>query len=292
MAGPRDHVEPNCGEVAPDDAVGRMSAGSTLNRLLAPLGFALQRRSGPARATAERALVRLPGLGLVQPRTVIDVGAAFGDWSSFAAGVFPDARFLLVEPLAEFAPFLETRARELPNAVFIGEAAGEVSGTAPLHVHRDLVGTSLRSESGLSADDRQVPVTTIDDLVARVGAEGPLVLKLDVQGAELDVLAGAGASLGQTALVQLETLLLPFYEGAPGLADIVAFMRNAGFVVYDAVDLGYRPFDGALAQLDLLFVPESSGLREHREYATAAQRRLADDTLRELYDRRLGTLSR
>lgn len=148
-----------------------MSVGRTVNRLLAPLGVALQRRSGPGRASAERALARLPGLGLVEPRTAIDVGAAFGDWSSFAAGVFPHARFLLVEPLAEFAPFLAARARELPNASFIPEAASRAAGKATLHVHADLVGTSLRSERGTEADDREVSVTTIDDIVSREGAE-------------------------------------------------------------------------------------------------------------------------
>lgn len=268
-----------------------MSAGRALNRLLAPTGFALHRRGGSARATADDALARLPALGLA-PRTVIDVGAAYGDWSALAGRLFPEARMLLVEPLSEFAPFLEARAHELRDATVIAAAAGREPGGAPLHVHGDLVGTSLRDEPGTGAADREVTVVTIDALVEEHAAEGPFVVKLDVQGAELDVLAGATATLESTELVQLEALLFPFYDGAPELADVVAFMRSAGFVVYDAVDLGYRPLDGALAQVDLLFVPESSVLRERREFATAEQRDAGDAALRALYERRRRELGR
>jgi len=262
-----------------------MSAGRILNRLLAPTGFALQRRDGGGRATAEDALERLRGRGLA-PRTVIDVGAAFGDWAELAGRLFPEARVLLVEPLSEFAPFLEMRMRHLADATVIAAAAGRERGLARLHVHDDLVGTSLRTEPGLGTADREVTVLTIDTLVDEHSAEGPFVVKLDVQGAELDVLGGASSTLSNTVLVQLETLFFPFYDGAPELADVVAYMRSAGFVVYDVVDLGYRPLDGALAQADLLFVPESSVLREHREYATTEQRRAGNDALRALYERR------
>jgi FkbM family methyltransferase len=268
-----------------------VSAGGALNRLLAPTGFALQRRGGAGRASVERALERLPELGL-SPRTLIDIGAAYGEWSSLAGRVFPDARVLLVEPLAEFAPFLDATARALSDATVIAAAAGREAGSAALHVHGDLVGTSLRSEPGLDTVDRQVTVMTIDALVREHDVKGPFVLKLDVQGAELDVLAGAPATLADTELVQLETLLFPFYEGAPEVAEVVAFMRDAGFVVYDVVDLGYRPLDAALAQADLLFVPETSVLRHRREYATAEQRRSADGALRAVYERRLRELKR
>ena len=262
-----------------------MSAGGAVNRLLAPLGLTLRRTPGPGRATAEGALARLAELG-VRPGTVIDVGAAYGDWSELAARVFPNAAQLLVEPLAEFAPFLEERRRRLPRTTVIAAAAGRASGAATLHVHADLVGTSLRIEPELSATDREVQVITIDELVAQENAAGPFVVKLDVQGGELDVLAGAAATLARTEVVQLETLLFPFYEDAPGFADVVSFMRSAGFVVYDVADLGYRPLDGALSQLDLFFVPQTSALRQHAEFATAEQRQASDDALRALFDRR------
>jgi len=268
-----------------------VSAGRVINRLLAPVGFSLQRRGVAPRASGERAIARLPALGLA-PRTVIDVGAAYGDWSAAAAPLFPGARFVLVEPLAEFEPFVERRARELPGATVIAAAVGRQAGHARLHVHADLVGTSLRPEPGIAETEREVEVRTIDQIVDSEGAEGPFIVKLDVQGAELDALAGAAGTLAQTELLQLEALLYPFYEGGPELADVVAFIREAGFVVYDIVDLGYRPLDGALAQVDLLLVPESSPLRRERAYASAEQRRASDAALRELFETRRSELER
>jgi FkbM family methyltransferase len=268
-----------------------VSAGRAVNRVLSPLGLSLQRRGGLPRASAERALRRLPGLG-VQPRIVVDVGAAYGDWSALAGRVFPEARFLLVEPLSEFAPFLEARARDLRSATVVAAAAGRTAGTTTLHVHEDLVGTSLRSEPGLEGTDRTVQMLTIDELVSDERADGPFAVKLDVQGAELDVLAGAAATLAETELVQLEALFFPFYDDAPEFADVVAFMRGAGFVVYDIVDPGYRPLDGALAQADVLFVPDGSPLRRHHEYASQEQRHDRDASLRALFDQRRGELER
>jgi FkbM family methyltransferase len=268
-----------------------VSVGRAVNRALSPLGLSVQRRGGVPRASVERALGRLPALG-VQPRTVIDVGAAYGDWSALAGRTFPEARFLLVEPLSEFAPFLEARAHDLGRATVVAAAAGSAAGTTTLHVHDDLVGTSVRSEPGLQGTDRPVRMLTIDELVTVENADGPFVVKLDVQGAELDVLAGATSTLAETEVVQLETLLFPFYDGAPVLGDVVGFMRDAGFVVYDIVDLGYRPLDGALAQADVLFVPEAHATRGHREYATREQRRDRDAALRALFERRRDELPR
>ena len=268
-----------------------MSLGRTVNRLLSPLGLALSRRAdAPRRATAEAALQALSRLGGVEPQTVIDVGAAYGDWSANASRHFPSARFLLVEPLTEFSELLERRARELSDAVLVGAVAGDTTGSATLHVHADLVGTSLHDEPGLSSEERVVEMTTVDQVVVDHDARGPFVMKLDVQGAELEVLRGAISTLAQTQLVQLESSLFPFYEGSSDVVGVLTHMRSAGFVLYDIVDLSYRPLDGALAQVDLFFVPESSPLREHHEYATSTQRRSADESLRSLYERRAGEI--
>ena len=215
------------------------------------------------------------------PRTCIDVGAAFGNFTLECADVFPEADFLLVEPLQEYRPFLESVSARLPRARYATAAAAAHDGDVTLNVHSDLVGSSLMRETEGPITDgspRVVPAKTLDGLCQGQDLRGPYLLKIDVQGAELGVLKGAGAVLQDAEYVLLEVSLFRFFIDGPEIADVIAFMRSRGFVAYDVFDLMYRPLDGALSQLDLAFVKESGIFRQQHVYATPAQR-CAQDAL-------------
>lgn len=232
-------------------------------KLAAAAGFDLVRRD-------EGGLRRLAAAG-VRPRSVLDVGAALGDWSRACAQLFPEARYLLVEPLAEFRPSL--------NALGFGEvveaAVAAEAGERTMHVHEDLVGSSLlREQEGAHVDGapRMVTVTTVDELVRERGLEPPFLLKVDVQGAERDVVAGAAATLPLAAAVLAEVSFFDFYEGGTAFAELVETMAEASFVIYDIGNLARRPLDGALSQADVLFVPADSPVRREHVYAAPHQR--------------------
>jgi hypothetical protein len=118
---------------------------------------------------------------------------------------------------------------------------------------------------------REVPMVTIDDLCAQRNLRGPYLLKVDVQGAELRVLSGARRVLEQTEAVILETALLGALLDGPEAWDVMDWMKQAGFVIYDLYEFQYRPLDGALCQIDVVFVKENGKFRERHEWATAEQ---------------------
>lgn len=232
-------------------------------RLAAAAGYDLVPRD-------DGGLRRLAAAG-VRPLSVLDVGAALGDWTRACVEVFPEARYVLAEPLAEFRPSLD--------AVGFGEvveaAVAAESGERTMYVHPDLVGSSLlREREGEHVDGspRQVRVTTVDELVREHGLEPPYLLKADVQGAEREVIAGAAKTLRRAAAVLAEISFFGFYHGGTAFEELVATMCDAGFYVYDIGNLARRPLDGALSQADLLFVPEDSPARRDHVYAAPAQR--------------------
>jgi FkbM family methyltransferase len=223
------------------------------------------------------------------------VGAAFGDFTLTCTRFFPDASYLLVEPLEEYRPFLEAAIRERPKMSLAMVAAGHTNGIAIINVHRDWLGSSMLSESEGPAVDgfpRTVPVHSLDHLQSRYSVPRPVLLKLDVQGGELEVLHGAQCLLTAVDYVWIEVSLLPFFIGGPELHDIVAYMRSHGFVAYDFGNLNYRLLDGALAQADLAFVRADGAFRRRHVYASPAQRAAQDEHLALLRIARMRELAR
>jgi FkbM family methyltransferase len=217
------------------------------------------------------------------PGLIIDVGAAYGDFCRMGAAIFPEADCLMLEPLEEYRPHLEKTVADIPRADCVMAAAGAEPGRRTINVHPDLVGSSFLTEwdeeSSVNGKPREVTVTTVDAELEKLKPKGPILLKADVQGAELEVLAGAERSLADCEALILETTLFNSFAGGPLISDVIEFMVRRGFVIYDITGNLYRPLDDALMQVDLIFVRGDSALRRRHAYATPEQRRKQTDLL-------------
>jgi FkbM family methyltransferase len=203
-----------------------------------------------------------------EPGLVFDIGANNGDWSRRAKNVFPKADFILVEPQYEMESQLKDFCSAYPGSGYYLAGAGPAEEQKFLTIWEDLKGSSfLPSEKKELIDagkQRIVDIITIDSIVQKNGSRMPDLIKLDIQGFELEALRGAENTFGKTEFFILEVSLFPFSDtpGTPVFHEVISFMLKRGYVVYDFPGFMRRPYDGALAQCDVCFVRADGRFRK------------------------------
>lgn len=214
-------------------------------------------RTPRAFSDEEAAYRRLAAKGW-RPAGIIDVGAYEGAWTRMVRGIFSGVPVLMVEAQKSKAARLEAMCSELggvslASAVLAAEAGKEVT------FYEMETGSSYFPERSNAPRTATTYVTrTLDEVAASL--EGSLFLKVDVQGAELEVLAGGFGTLDRSEVVQLEVPFVSYNEGAPTLLDVMHFMNEREFVPIDVSGFS-RPNGIDLVQADFLFVRRGSSLR-------------------------------
>lgn len=209
------------------------------------------------------------------PRTVLDVGAHRGDWMKEVRPIFPEAEWFLVEANPDKRAELEKTGLPFEIAML----ASNESGEATFYSTQQLLsqGASMYKERSDYYDERYVkkhvlPLRMLDNVVAasKLGETCCDLVKVDVQGAELEVLKGALRTLRNAKLLMVEMSLLEYNEGAPLFGETVSWLWQQGFHVVDVADIHYGAHKRTI-QLDALLVPTGSPLM-HLPYSVIAGR--------------------
>ena len=204
------------------------------------------------------------------PQVILDGGAFDGTWATSAARIFPGSKLILVEPNPHLQAKLGSVAAAIqPTPILVEAALASEPGTASLNVWREVdndAGASLLPHvQGRPAVEVAVSVDTIDNITARHHLSPDLV-KLDLQGAELQALLGARATLRTTEMLIVEFGCIDAYMNRTSPQDVMDVAYSAGFVLYDVFDIRYRPLDGALGGGDFCFVKRHGRLRASRSW--------------------------
>lgn len=172
-----------------------------------------------------------------EPATVIDVGAAHGEYSKAVLFLFSTARVIAFEPLPEsFAKLADMKSKngrlETKNCALgsenkqvefnLNEFSFSSSILKMTDVHKEEFPWT-KNESKMWVSCRRMD-STIEHEISR-----PCLLKIDVQGSEHEVLVGAGNLLDSIDAVQLEVNFEEFYEGQAQYDQIFSFMCSRGF---------------------------------------------------------------
>lgn len=206
-----------------------------------------------------------------EPKCVIDAGAHKGNWTKLMNEFFPEAHFTLFEPNPMVNQFVEENLRHIPdNYVLEKKAVGASKGSMQLNVwennDKNLSGSSLLDHVR-GEGTKQVDCEIIDlDGYCKEKGLNPDLIKLDLQGYEVEALKGCKELLGKVELFIIEFGCLDAYVGRSGIDDLIAVMYQHDYKLYDIIDLHYRPYDQALTGGDFFFVHKSSSLLAYKGY--------------------------
>lgn len=174
---------------------------------------------------------------------VLDVGANTGQYHDFLRDkVGYQGLIVSFEPVSRNVAILQQRRHDDPRWEIVGHALGRSRGSLPIHVMK-----SDQFSSFLTPDNSAVPefnglneashteivaVHRLDEILPELQQSHGfrnVYLKLDTQGFDLEVLAGASAILPNISALQSEASIINIYEGMPGYMDTIRHLNNSGF---------------------------------------------------------------
>jgi hypothetical protein len=121
-------------------------------------------------------------------------------------------------------------------------------------------GSSLYEEqTRYPRDTISLPMRRLDDVLAEMPGREFDLLKVDVQGAEIDVLRGGVRTLAGIVAIVIELSLLEYNKGAPLIGEVMRWLAERGFALFDVFPVSRIP-TGALLQVDGIFLRRGSSL--------------------------------
>ena len=160
--------------------------------------------------------------GSITPQVIYDIGACMGSWSWLARRLFPDAVIIAFEASERWQPLLlDASSNRAPlDACHIAVLSDADHKRVKWYANQETLGTgdSYYREQGTDfyPPDRFVwrDTETLDDVVRRRGFPPPDLVKIDVQGAELDVIRGGLETLRHARDLIIELQHDEYNEGS------------------------------------------------------------------------------
>jgi FkbM family methyltransferase len=198
--------------------------------------------------------------------TVLDIGASRGQFAKYVRRLLPDAFIHSFEPIPavyqELLAAMRGDTKFAAHAVALGDrtqsALMNVNDFSPSSSLLDMAETHVTAfPHSQHSHAQSVRVVPLDTWAEETALSDPMFLKLDVQGYEDRVLAGALQTLKRVSVVMTEVSFTELYRGQPLFDDIHTILRTNGFRCIGVINNVHMPQTGRLLQADALF--ERSG---------------------------------
>jgi FkbM family methyltransferase len=198
-----------------------------------------------------------------QFKTIIDVGANEGQFSDKMHILFPNATIYAFEPLPgafqklvkNFAVINSFKAFNTGLGEQKGEFEIEENEYTPSSSFLGLSESHIKNfETAIKTKTVTVSVDTMDNVFREIPLASPVLLKIDVQGFEDKVIAGALNTISKTSMIICELTFVELYKGQPLFTDIFEKITSLGFKYSGSIEQLHSPETNQILQADGVFI--------------------------------------
>lgn len=190
-------------------------------------------------------------------RVIFDIGSNVGESVAAFRSAFPQSDVYAFEPSPTAFSKLQERMRQDPHVKLVQEAVGEHDGVATLHQNKADDSNSLLPNSSRIYEfapvemcepvrDVAVPITRIDSYCAKHSISQIDLCKVDSQGYERQILAGAGSMLDPVFIrsLYLEILFVDLWDNQSWCGEVLELMRSRGYRLFGITNVAYDDVNG------------------------------------------------
>ncbi|MEO8399930.1 MAG: FkbM family methyltransferase [Ignavibacteriaceae bacterium] len=195
-------------------------------------------------------------------QSVIDVGANVGQFANEINKILPKVKIYAFEPLTDCFNELRNNTKKL-NIQLYNYALGNENGKNEINMSNHTPSSSLLKMTQLHKDIyvhskdhniQKIEVRKLDDMYGNMDIKFPILLKLDVQGYELEVLRGAKDFLNRVKVVLTEINYSRLYQNQATFKDLFLLLDSYGFAYRGNLVQTVSPINGEVLYTDSVFV--------------------------------------
>jgi hypothetical protein len=202
-------------------------------------------------------------LDLCHIKSVIDIGASYGDFIHVVREAKSNILIYGFEPIASVFKSLQERYNRVSEIELYNIAIGNLDGVIDFNENDYSYSSSILPISEIHTNEfpftknykkYQTKIACLDTIFKDKIIQRPLLIKIDVQGYEENVLSGAEHTFKQADFVLIETSFFELYQGQSLFEVINEKLYNLGFFYAGSINQVCSPKNGVILQQDSLYI--------------------------------------
>ena len=194
---------------------------------------------------------------------IVDVGSNEGQFVSSCELIFKDVKYYCFEPLKDVFSLLSGKYSVNPKFSLFNLGLGSQEGSISINQNEYSPSSSILEMNEVHKNSfdfakhnfiQEIQIQKLDSFVDRIQPDQFTLLKIDVQGYELEVINGGGEFIKKVGTIIIEMSFQELYKNQPLFNDIYIKLISLGFRYCGNIEQLYSPVNNQILQADCLFM--------------------------------------